>query len=161
MTKLLLSLHVLGAIILIGPSTVAASLFPRYARQVLAPDGDRTPAGTSALRLLHRVTRVYAGVSASVPLLGLATAMKMGALGDTWLTVSIVLTVLAAILLAFAVFTQDSVIDALDDTDRDPAEVTKLSSVLPRLGITTGLFSLTWAIVTVLMIIRPGSTTGA
>lgn len=161
MTKLLLSLHVLGAIILIGPSTVAASLFPRYARQALAPDGDRTPAGTSALRLLHRVSRVYAGVSVAVPLLGLATAMKMGVLGDTWLTVSIVLTILAAILLAFAVFTQDAVIDALDDTGRDPAEVTKLSSVLPRLGMTTGLFSLTWAIVTVLMIIRPGSTTGA
>ncbi|KNB49889.1 DUF2269 family protein [Streptomyces caatingaensis] len=161
MTKLLLSLHVLGAIVLIGPSTVAASLFPRYARQVLAPDGDRTPAGTSALRLLHRVTRVYAGVSIAVPLLGFVTAMKMGVLGDAWLIASIALTVVAAVLLAFAVFSQDAVIDALDAPDRTPAEVTALSSTLPRLAMVTGLFSLTWAVVTVLMIIRPGSTTGA
>jgi hypothetical protein len=30
-----------------------------------------------------------------------------------------------------------------------------------RLGMVTGIFNLLWAVVVVLMIVRPGSTTGA
>ncbi|WP_171167276.1 DUF2269 family protein [Streptomyces sp. I05A-00742] len=161
MTKLLLSLHVLAAILLIGPATVAASLFPRFARQALAPDGDRTKAGTSGLRVLHRITRVYSAISVAVPAFGVATAQRMGVLGDTWLVISMALTAVAAVLLGIAVFSQDAIIDALDTPDTDPAVLPKLHSGLPRLAMITGLFALTWAIVTVLMIVRPGSTTGA
>lgn len=41
MAKLLLSIRVLGAILLIGPVTIAASLFPRYARQRWPTDPTR------------------------------------------------------------------------------------------------------------------------
>jgi hypothetical protein len=34
-------------------------------------------------------------------------------------------------------------------------------AVLTRLGMYTGVFNLLWVTVTVLMIVRPGSTTGA
>ncbi|MBZ4318626.1 DUF2269 family protein [Streptomyces huiliensis] len=161
MTKLLLSLHVLAAILLIGPATVAASLFPRFARQALAPDGDRTKKGTAALRILHRITRVYSAISVTVPAFGMATAQRMGVLGDTWLVISMALTAVAAVLLAIAVFSQDAIIDALDLQDTEPEAAPKLAAGLPRLSMITGLFALTWAVVTVLMIVRPGSTTGA
>ncbi|CCH30880.1 putative secreted protein [Saccharothrix espanaensis DSM 44229] len=50
-TKLLLSLHVLAAIVAIGPVTVAASAFPATARRAFAaPDHDLGP-----VRTLHRI----------------------------------------------------------------------------------------------------------
>jgi len=85
-TKVLLSLHVLAAIVAIGPVTVAASMFPAALRR-----GDR-----DAMRLLHRVCRVYALLGLAVPVLGLATAGSLGVLGDAWLIVSIALTAVAA-----------------------------------------------------------------
>ncbi|GAA3029019.1 membrane protein [Streptomyces olivoverticillatus] len=165
MTKIVLSIHVLAAIILIGPATVAASLFPRYARQALAPDAaaPETVKATAALRLLHRVTRVYAAASVAVPAFGIGTAQMMGVMGDAWLIASMALTTVAAVLLAFAVFTQDAVIDALDarETEDGTPDLPALTARLPRLAMATGLFALTWTAVTILMIIRPGSTTGA
>ena len=86
MTKVLLSLHVLAAIVAIGPVTVAASMFPSALRR-----GDR-----DAMRLLNRVCRVYALIGLAVPVLGLATAGSLGVLGDAWLIVSIALTAVAA-----------------------------------------------------------------
>jgi len=85
-TKVLLSLHVLAAIVAIGPVTVAASMFPAALRR-----GDR-----DAMRLLNRVCRVYALIGLAVPVLGLATAGSLGVLGDAWLIVSIALTAVAA-----------------------------------------------------------------
>lgn len=59
MTKLLLSLHVLAAIITVGPVTVAASMFPATLRRALGDSGDADARTT--LRTLHRICRVYAG----------------------------------------------------------------------------------------------------
>lgn len=39
--------------------------------------------------------------------------------------------------------------------------ITQLRSAAARLSVTTGMFNLLWAAVVVLMIVRPGSTTGA
>ncbi|MFS4104084.1 hypothetical protein [Streptomyces sp. PD-S100-1] len=150
MTKLLLSLHVLAAIVAVGPVTVAASMFPATSRRVVgAPPGEALP----VLRTLHRVCRVYAGVGIAVPLFGLATAGSLGVLGDTWVIVSIVLTAAAAGVLALLVLpAQEHVLAAVE----------KSAPVLPpqRLAMLTGLFNLLWATVTVVMIVRPGSTTG-
>lgn len=57
MSKLLLSAHVLAAIIFIGPVTVAVSLFPRYARQALG-EAASSAASEPVARLLHRISRV-------------------------------------------------------------------------------------------------------
>lgn len=141
MTKLLLSLHVLAAIIAIGPVTVAASMFPAVARR--AADRD------TSLRLLHRICRVYSVFGLAVPVFGLATASSLGVLGDTWLIVSIGLTGAAALLLALVILPGQGRV--LAGEPFPPS----------RLGMTTGVFNLLWATVTILMIIRPGSTTGA
>ncbi|MGJ5896708.1 hypothetical protein DF268_29400 [Streptomyces sp. V2] len=149
MTKLLLSLHVLAAIIAVGPVTVAASMFPPAARKALAaPEDER--AG-SAVRLLHRICRVYAGIGIAVPVLGFATASAMGVMGDTWLIVSTALTVAAALVLVVLVLPRQEVLVEGGGDQRTTVQ----------LGMFTGMFNLLWATVTVLMIVRPGSTTGA
>jgi hypothetical protein len=136
-TKLLLSLHVLAAIVAIGPITVAASMFPAVARR-----SDR-----SWLTLLHRICRVYSLVGVAVPVFGLATASSLGVLGDIWLITSIALTAAAALILALVIL---------------PGQERALAGEpVTRLGMVTGIFNLLWATVTVLMIVRPGSTTGA
>ncbi|MBQ0878733.1 hypothetical protein [Streptomyces sp. RT42] len=169
MTKFLLSLHVLAAILAIGPVTVAASMFPQAVRRVAVAAPVGTAGGgdgaagagaaqddMSTVRLLHRICRVYSGLGVAVPVLGFATAAAMGVLGDAWLIASITLTAAAAgILLAFVLPRQEELLEDL--TGRQPVERARTA----RLAMFTGLFNLLWATVTVLMIVRPGSTTGA
>ncbi|MBQ1095163.1 hypothetical protein KBY55_03370 [Streptomyces sp. b94] len=161
MTKILLSLHVLAAIIAIGPVTVAASMFPPAARRAVLPVPAGAGGGTDAgdvgtVRLLHRICRIYAGLGIAVPVLGFATAAAMGVLGDAWLITSIALTAAAAgLLIAFVLPRQEELLEQL--TDRQPVERARTA----RLAMFTGLFNLLWATVTVLVIVRPGSTTGA
>ncbi|MET8757447.1 hypothetical protein [Lentzea sp. NPDC004782] len=135
MSKLFLSLHVLAAIIAIGPVTVAASMFPRAVRDNSNPE------------LLHRICRVYALIGISVPVFGFATAGVMGVTGHPWVIVSIALTTAAAFVLALKILPGQE--KALETRD------------LKNLAVYTGIFNVLWAAVTVLMIIRPGSTTGA
>lgn len=149
MTKFLLTLHVLAAIVAIGPVTVAASMFPPAARAA----GEQ---GLHTVRLLYRICRVYSGVGLAVPLLGFATAAAMGVLGSAWLIASITLTTVAAgVLVAFVLPRQDEILEQLT-TDKAPDR-----SGTVQLAMFTGIFNLLWATVTVLMIVRPGSTTGA
>ncbi|MDJ1138113.1 hypothetical protein [Streptomyces iconiensis] len=173
MTKLLLSLHVLAAILAVGPIAVAASMFPRYARQLAGhaavsgpatgpatghvsgsasggrPASERAAAGAA---LLHRICRAYAVVGVAVPVLGLATGAQLGVLTDAWLIASLILTAAAAALLALAILpAQSRLLDV-------PSSVARAS--VARLAGLTGAFNLLWAVVVVLMIIRPGSTTG-
>jgi hypothetical protein len=155
-TKFLLSVHVLAAIIAIGPVTVAASMFPAFTRRAATEPADGP--SVTVLRMLHRICRVYAGVGIVVPIFGLATAISLGVLGDTWLIVSIALTAAAAGVLALMVLPdQSKILTAL--TGAPPAALPR--PVTAQLAMYTGTFNLLWATVTVLMIIRPGSTTGA
>ncbi|MFI6932049.1 hypothetical protein [Streptomyces sp. NPDC050287] len=156
MTKFLLTLHVLAAIVAVGPVTVAASMFPPAARRAHSGAEGPDTAGVGTVRLLHRICRVYSGVGLAVPVLGFATAGAMGVLGDGWLVTSIALTAAAAgILVAFVLPRQDELLEQL--SAQQPVERRNTA----QLAMFTGLFNLLWATVTVLMIVRPGSTTGA
>ena len=143
MAKFLLAVHVLAAILLVGPVAVAASLFPRFATP---PSGE---GGRDVAALLHRICRSYAAVGVVVPVFGIATAARLGVLTDAWLVVSVVLTAAAAAVLGLRIL---------------PAQRRLLAA--PAKGasglmMATGVFNLLWAVVVVLMILRPGSTTGA
>ncbi|MFC8963006.1 DUF2269 family protein [Streptomyces sp. NPDC057094] len=164
MTKFLLAVHVIAAIVAVGPVTVAASMFPPAARRAFCAPGDADALATT--RLLHRICRVYAVVGVAVPVFGFATASNMGVLGDTWLIVSIVLTALAAGVLALLVLPRQSAVletaegnGVVEEAPGGTATAARAATV--RLAMVTGIFNLLWATVTVLMIIRPGSTTGA
>jgi hypothetical protein len=192
-TKLLLSIHVLAAIIAIGPVAVAASMFPAALRQADSntaepatahpahrepatthpahrepatahpahrepattrpadrePGTGRDPRDAAVLRNLHRICQVYAAVGIVVPVFGLATANSLGVLTDAWLLISIALTGAAAGVLVLLVL---------------PGQRRALAGgpgSRRRLAMYTGVFNVLWAVVTVLMITRPGSTTGA
>lgn len=151
MVKFLLAVHVLAAILLVGPIAVAASLFPRFATSAGA--GERGVA-----TLLHRICRGYAAVGVVVPVFGIATAARLGVLTDAWLVASLVLTAGAAALLGATILPAQRRLLAAHDA-RDPGGGGV--SVARTLTMTTGVFNLAWAVVVVLMILRPGSTTGA
>lgn len=181
MTKFLLTVHVIAAIVAVGPVTVAASMFPPAARRALAEPGD--PRALETVRLLHRICRVYATVGVVVPVFGFATASSMGVLGDAWLIVSIALTALAAAaLIAMVLPRQEALLEAAEADETGEAatdestetagadKATKVSGATKtapdtrataQLAMYTGIFNLLWATVTILMIVRPGSTTGA
>ncbi|MBF6147335.1 hypothetical protein [Nocardia nova] len=148
MTKVLLSLHVLAAVIAIGPVAVAASMFPPALRRA-AGSADMN----ANLQVLHRICRVYAAVGLAVPIFGLATGAALGVLGTGWLITSIALTAAAAAILATMIL-----------PDQRAALTTvaagRVDATAARLAMSAGIFNLLWAIVAVLMVVRPGSTTG-
>jgi uncharacterized membrane protein len=152
-TKFLLSLHVLAAIIAVGPVAVAASMFPRSLRRAHEDSG-----AVTGLHLLHRVCRVYAGVGIAVPVFGFATASNMHVLGSAWLITAIGLTAVAAGVLALWILPAQQAALAELGT---PETAGPAARTVARLAAATGIFNLLWATVTILMIVRPGSTTGA
>jgi hypothetical protein len=178
-TKFLLAVHVLAAIITVGPVTVAASMFPPAARRALAAAGavETGAAGheRTVLRTLYRICVAYAAAGLLVPMFGLATASSLGVLGEVWLIVSIALTAAAAAVLVLLVLPrQAKILAELNSpaggagagaagaggpetaTARTGAQALQVTA---RLAMFTGIFNLLWAVVTVLMILRPGSTT--
>ncbi|CAM5603309.1 hypothetical protein [Streptomyces cyaneofuscatus] len=179
MTKLLLSLHVLASILAVGPITVAASMFPRYAKPPAPGDDVPHDHDLRTAAFLHKICRGYAVVGIAVPVLGLATGAQMGVLGDAWLVASIVLTTIAAALLMSMVLPgQRELLEEEGEGHDLPGTgagegaagtgagsgaltVAARRSAAARLAMTTGIFNLLWATVVVLMIVRPGSTTGA
>ncbi|WP_235948927.1 protease [Candidatus Frankia alpina] len=216
MTKFLLSVHVLAAIVAIGPVAVAVSMFPPAARAALARPGDEHSAGVA--RVLYRICGIYSALGLLVIVFGFFTAQRLDVLGQIWLMVAIALTGLAALVLAFAVLpaqrnlideittaaaahvagtdnagtdnaatggggaeasSGDMLVSAMDlptaDMPTASLPASRVAAALDsgaatgngfalartkRLAMTAGIFNLLWAAVTVLMIIRPGSTTG-
>ncbi|MGE0219197.1 hypothetical protein [Mycolicibacterium sp.] len=148
MAPLLLSVHVVMAILFVGPPAVAVSLFPRLApAAVTSPAGPAEEPDLSAARLLHRVTRVYGTLSIAVPLAGIALAIVQGRMTEVWILAAMVLTAVAGALLALRIIPAQR--DALDHS-ASPADRRSMA----MLG---GIFNLLWVVVVVLMIVRPGA----
>lgn len=147
MNAALLSAHVVVAILAVGPIAVAASMFPRYARALSANPAD--DGVLPAARLLNRICQTYAVLAVAVPLLGIATAVGMGVLTDAWVLISLALTIVAAAVLALSILPGQR------------AALTGAAGNAARLAMLTGIFNVLWVVITVLMIVRPGSTTGA
>ena len=165
MAAFLLSVHVVAAVVFVGSVTVAVSLFPRYAR--LALDEATAATALPGVQLLHRVTRVYTVLALAVPAFGVAVAAQLDALGDAWVLVSMALTLLAGALLAGVVLPgQRRLIAAVTRDPADPdgggtvAPTAEATALVRRLAMLSGVFNLVWVTVVVLMIVRPGSTTG-
>src|SRR6476646_2861817 len=124
MSAILLSAHVIVAILAIGPIAVAASMFPRYARE----------GGGPVANVLYRICQTYAVVGVAVPVLGIATAVSMGVLTQAWVVVSIALTAVAAVVLIASILPdQRAVLNG---------------KTVTRLAMTTGVFNLLWVVVT-------------
>ncbi|MER6942931.1 hypothetical protein ABT294_02795 [Nonomuraea sp. NPDC000554] len=174
MEAVLLSVHVLAGIVFVGGSAVAASLFSRYAPVTAGvaagpavgdvPAGAVVGGGTAELSAdasgernravavaLHRITRGYGVFGVVVPLVGIVLATVQGRTGEIWIMVSMVLTAAAGGLLALQIYPRQR--EALAEPDD--------GKQLRTLSMLAGIYNLLWAVVVVLMIVRPGSTVGA
>ncbi|MER5623526.1 hypothetical protein ABT061_21070 [Streptosporangium sp. NPDC002544] len=161
MEDVLLSVHVLASIVFVGGSAVATSLFSRYApvaaSVAVSPavagasvnprpetSGDRNRAVAVAL---HRITRGYGVFGIVVPVVGIALAVTQGRMGEIWINISMVLTAAAGGLLALRICPEQR--EALANPDDGKR--------LRTLSMLAGIYNLLWAIVVVLMIVRPGA----
>ncbi|WP_017573720.1 hypothetical protein [Nocardiopsis halotolerans] len=153
MEPLLLSIHVLASIVFVGGSAVATSLFPRFAPVAVAVPGpaaeDASPGERdhAVAALLHRITRGYAIAGIIVPVVGIILAAVQDRMGEVWITVAMILTAAAGMLLATQIHPRQR--DAL----REPGDPRGLRT----LSMLAGIYNLVWAVVVVLMIVRPGS----
>ncbi len=145
MTDILLTAHVIAAILTLGPVAVAGSMFPTFARTLV---GDPTDEGARAVaQTLHRICRVYSLIGTAIPTFGIIVAIDRHKFDQTWLLASIALTAVAAAVLSLGVL---------------PAQRRVLSgaaegSSVSRIAMLTGLFNLAWVIIAVLMVIQPGA----
>lgn len=147
MEGILLSAHVLAGILFVGPSAVAASLFPRYAPVTVSTARRTGERNEGVARMLHRITRVYGILGIIVPLVGITLAFVQGRMGEIWITIAMVCTAIAGGILALQIYPRQREALATPDDGRQ----------LKKLGMLAGIFNLLWAVVVVLMIVRPGS----
>lgn len=140
MRNLLLFLHVVGAVLLIGPATLASSTFPRHAAA-----GD-----LSAARAANRTTRVYGIASVFVAVVGVVLALRIDGFGEIWIDTALTLFVVGILLLLVGNLpAQTRALAALD------AGGSVEPPVLVRLRATAGLYAVTWVVIVWLMVAKP------
>jgi hypothetical protein len=125
--------HILLAIVLIGPVSVAASLFPK----LVAQDGQG-----GAARLMHRITRVYGTGSIAVPVIGIVLAISLDVMDTAWVGVSILLSGVVGVLIWLLIADQVRALQSPPGHRRMP--------------IMAGLFNACWLVILVLMVVKPG-----
>ncbi|NMF31443.1 DUF2269 domain-containing protein [Corynebacterium ammoniagenes] len=146
MTSLLIALHVLAAVLLMGPVMITVSTY--QGQMMKAKDGDAKALG--AATTLHRLTSQYGPLSAIVPILGLALFLtNMSVFGTQGrFHVSILLSVIAwVILVALIIPRQKKSLAALEsgDSSVDFADHKK------KLSMFGGIFNLLWVVTAILM----------
>ena len=146
MRNTLLIAHIVGAVLLIGPATFAASAFPRQI--AAAGDGDTTALG--AARVLHRVSRGYGTATLVVGAIGVALAQQSAWWSEAWVWIALVIFAAASAL--FLVVIVPGQARALSGVETGvPIDATTKA----RLHATTGLYSIAWVVVLVLMVLKP------
>ena len=157
----MLILHVVSALLLLGPVTVAVSTFHVRARE--AHNGNDLARGS--VRTLFTITNTYGLISLIVPLLGVGLLLSnMSYLREGRFHASILLSVIAWGILFFLVIPrQKKMMAALglsDDDDNAPGEkrtgeatIENWDKAVSQLSMFGGIFSALWVIVAVLMVI--------
>ena len=161
MTTIVIALHVLTAILLIGPVAVATSTYAPTFRKAAA--GDEGSKGT--LRFIFRLTRAYGLASLVVPALGLVAFLISSAARENYaFHTAILLAVIAwGFLLAAVIPAQRKgliklgALDTSDNpaSDKEVAAVEKLSAekVPGKTAMFGGIFNLLWIVIAILMFI--------
>jgi uncharacterized membrane protein len=138
--NLLLFLHVAGAVLLLGPTTMATSRFARHATR-----GEVTEAVGA-----RRTSRAYGTASVAVPALGIVLAARNQTFDQTWVQLAIGLFLVGAILLgAVHLPAQRVALDRLEGGEPVTA------SVVGRLRASAGLYALSWVAIVWLMVAKP------
>lgn len=148
MTLVLIILHVMTAILLLGPLTVGVSMFPP--QMLKASQGDAAALGAS--RILHRISATYGLWSVMVPVIGAAVMFSDWATYKSQGTfhLAIVLSIIAWALLFFMVApTQKKAMAALENNDA----AFDFAGAKKKLSITSGIFCLLWVLIALSMFV--------
>ncbi len=136
MTELLLWLHIGFAIFTLGPITAATMSTPRFIRTK----------DVNVLRYLHKTTRIYGIAAIGVFLFGLVLGREF--LGKPYLSVSMTLFIVAAVLLVIVDRDQATAIRVLGtETPDDDAKMQT-----GRIAALSGVVALIWLVILVLMV---------
>lgn len=154
MTTFLIFLHVVAAILLLGPVVVSTSMFPRQVAESRAGGEE----ATGRASVLYRITKTYGMLSLLVPLLGgcvLAFDWETYK-ANYWFHTAIVLSVIAwAILLGMVIPQQRKMmgtLGALPAADADPADQTNnFEKSKAKATAGAGIFNLLWMLTLILM----------
>ncbi|WP_329086021.1 MULTISPECIES: hypothetical protein [unclassified Streptosporangium] len=136
MTDLLLWLHIGFAIFALGPITAATMSTPRFIRAK----------NVDVLRYLHKTTRIYGFASVGVFLFGLLLGREF--LGKPYLSVSMTLFIVAAVLLVMVDRDQSTAIRVL--TSESPDDDAKVQ--VGRIAALSGVIVLIWVVILALMV---------
>ena len=148
MTSLLIAIHVLAAVLLMGPVMITVSAY--QGQMMKAKDGDTKALG--AATTLHRLTSQYGPISAIVPVAGIAIFLtNMSVFGTQGrFHISILLSVIAWVLLiAVIIPRQKKTLEALE-SGSNAVDFTKAKKQLSMFG---GIFNLLWIITALLMFV--------
>jgi uncharacterized membrane protein len=141
----ILSLHVIAAIFLIGPVTAAG---PAIARATRA--GDAGAVGSAA-----RMLRIYGFGSLLVALLGFGLVQKKEgfAFSQAWIWISLILFLVAlGAVLGVALPAAEQLLVAMREGTADKAK-----AAVGKVMGGTGLASIAYVVIAVLMVTKPGS----
>jgi Ca2+/Na+ antiporter len=117
----ILALHIAAAIFALGPGTAAIMSTPRYIRK----------GNAAVVGYLYRTTRIYAIGSVLVLVFGLILAQIQHEFSKWWISVSITLYVVAAVLLALILRDQRKALAALQSAAASPAAAAPGAAVVP------------------------------
>jgi hypothetical protein len=139
--SLLLWLHIGFAIFTIGPVTAATMSAPRAIRTKNVP----------ALQFIQRITRIYSLASLGVFVFGLALGVVLGngMLGRWYMTASMTLFIVAAVMLVIIDRDLRTAVQAL--SSESPDDDAKAQS--GRIAAISGLLSVIWLVILFLMIV--------
>lgn len=148
MTSLLIAIHVLAAVLLMGPVMITVSAY--QGQMMKAKDGDAKALG--AATTLHRLTSQYGPLSAIVPVAGIAVFLtNLSAFGSEGrFHISILLAIIAwVILIAVIIPRQKKTLAALEGGD----QVVDFAKEKKQLSMFGGIFNLLWIITALLMFV--------
>ena len=146
MTSLLIAIHVLAAVLLMGPVMITVSAY--QSQMMKAKDGDAKALG--AATTLHRLTSQYGPISAIVPVVGIAIFLtNLSAFGSQGrFHISILLSAVAWILLIAMIIPRQKKTLAALESGSNAVDFTKEKKQLSMFG---GIFNLLWIITALLM----------
>ncbi|QGU01753.1 hypothetical protein CKALI_04370 [Corynebacterium kalinowskii] len=147
----MLILHILTAILFLGPVTVATSTF--HVKALAAHNRDTDARGAAAL--LHKISSTYGMLSLLVPLLGIAEFIAEGLFSEGQFHAAIGLSVVAWAVLFFLILPrQRKMIAALGlDAEAGATEIADWKKAKGQLSMFAGIFNLLWLVTAGLMFI--------
>ena len=160
MSNIIVILHVLAAILLIGPVAISTSMFAPQMRKVAAGNED-----AGSLRLLNKITRIYGLASLLVPTFGLIAMLTIdGAMKNAAIHTGLLLSVIAWAVLVFLVIPRQRLalisLKALTPADAPASEKeaeklqkTDINKLPGQNAMFGGIFNLLWFITAILMFV--------